>query len=416
MTARERSSSLAGGRFGHDRGWGRTSGMVAWSLWALSLALLAVVWVVVLIRQPNPAWPWPTYPALGFSFAFPLIGLVGALIVTRRPTNTVGWLFCSANLLESLAIAGRVYVVSSELPGRELVAVAATLAGNVGGLVVAFSVLLFPDGRLPSPAWRVVAWLLFSCASTYILIQMVHPGPLLTFVGIDNPVAISGPAGEILSRIPDVGANVLAAAVAFSTLMVLVRLRRARGVERQQLKWFAFAAALLVAGLAVMLVYDWNVGTPLSGAGLAALPVAMGIAIVRYRLYDIDVIINRTLVYGSLTAVLAGVFAGLSILTQRLVLVLTGQESQAAVVLAALVVTALFQPLRARMQVLVDRRFYRRKYDATRTLEQFASQIRDEVELDQLTAGLVAVVRETMQPTHASLWLRSPRSKQRMGR
>ena len=139
---------------------------------------------------------------------------------------------------------------------------------------------------------------------------------------------------------------------------------------------------------------------------LALLPVSIGIALLRYRLFDIDVLINRTLVYGIVTALLAGAFAALSVMTQRLTLAVTGQESEAAVVVAALIVTALFQPLRSRVQTLVDRRFYRAKYDLSRTLEQFASQVRDEVELERLTNSLVGVVQETMQPAHASLWLR----------
>jgi hypothetical protein len=198
-----------------------------------------------------------------------------------------------------------------------------------------------------------------------------------------------------------------------AAISLLVRFRRARGVERQQLKWLALGAAI-VPILAIPWSFKYAANVRIAQEVLPALPifaaalvpVAVGIALLRYRLYDIDIIINRTLVYGAVTAVLAGAFAALSVLTQRLALALTSQESQAAVVLAALIVTAMFQPVRGRVQILVDRRFYRAKYDAARTLQQFASEVRDQVELSQLQVALVGVVHETMQPAHVSLWLR----------
>jgi hypothetical protein len=192
----------------------------------------------------------------------------------------------------------------------------------------------------------------------------------------------------------------------------MYRLRRARDAERQQLKWFLFGAAWLWLALLGPLFaafghpLDARVPATAGSFVLIVLPVTMAIGILNYRLFDIDVVINRTLVYGTVTALLAGAFAALSIVTQRVTLAITGQESEAAVVLAALIVTALFQPLRSRVQTLVDRRFYRSKYDVSRTLERFASQVRDEVELERLTHSLIAVVQETMQPAHASLWLR----------
>jgi hypothetical protein len=210
-----------------------------------------------------------------------------------------------------------------------------------------------------------------------------------------------------------------------AALSLVLRYRRARGMERQQLKWLAFGAvcfvlltlpwtAALAFRLAPDLVLAQEVLPALGIFALALVPAAIGIALLRYRLYDIDLLINRTLVYGIVTALLAGAFAALSVLMQRLTLAVTGQESEVAVVLAALVVTALFQPLRARVQTQVDRRFYRSKYDVSRTLEQFASQVRDEVELERLTGSLVGVVQETMQPAHASLWLR-PRPSAPLG-
>jgi hypothetical protein len=385
------------------------AGLLAWSLSVLSAALSVGAWVVVHSRQPNPEWPWPTYPTLISLVPFLALCAVGALIASRRPDNILGWLFCTVSLVASFAVAGRLYVVAFALPAREPAALAVGLASNLGLVLLTYSLLLFPDGRLPSPAWRPFAWIVFGAVGVCYLAQALEPGELQWFVGVDNPLGVSGLA--VVSRqASDLSVLLLGVALASAALSLVLRWRRAHGIERQQIKWLAFVAVLLFGALTVMLAYNWYAGAFVMFAGLTALPLAVGIAILRYRLYDIDIIINRTLVYGTVTAVLAGVFAALSILTQRVVLAITGQESQAAVVIAALVVTALFQPLRARVQIVVERRFYRRKYDTAQTLERFASQVRDKFELDQLTTELVAVVRETMQPAHASLWLR-PRAR-----
>jgi hypothetical protein len=204
---------------------------------------------------------------------------------------------------------------------------------------------------------------------------------------------------------------------------MFVRLRRATGVERQQIKWFAYAAAVAVSGSIVghslFLATDasWLLWAGLipGTVGVLGMPVAMGIAILRYRLYEIDLIINRTLVYGSLTAILATLYFGGIVVLQRLFVALTAQESQLAIVASTLAVAAIFNPLRRRIQALVDRRFYRRKYDAAKTPEAFSVKLRDETDLDALSDDLVGVVKETMQPAHVSLWLRpdtSPKGEQ----
>jgi hypothetical protein len=387
---------------------------VAMALWVLSAIQMAGACVVLVTKGLDPAWLEQAHglvPDVLMSLSVLALGAAGALITTRRPGNVVGWLLCCASLAESTSAAGRVYVGFQVGPNSELVAVVARIAEDVRDLAIVGFLMLFPNGRLPSAAWRVVAWPLGIALVYYLVARAVRPGCRCDVdepvPGINNPFGISGPIGDLFQFVPPPPIPLIAVALAVSAVSVVVRLMRSRGVERQQLKWFAFAATLLVPGVVVLIVFDWVAGFLMLACAVAVMAAAVGVAILRYRLYDIDVIINRTLVYGSVTAVLTGLFAGLSILTQRLVLAVTGQESQAAVVLAALVLTALFQPLRARVQTIVDRRFYRRKYDATRTLEQFASQIRDEVELDQLTAGLVAVVRETMQPSHVSLWLHS---------
>jgi hypothetical protein len=199
-----------------------------------------------------------------------------------------------------------------------------------------------------------------------------------------------------------------------SAASLFVRRLRARGVERQQLKWFTYAVAITVSGFiltytiseAVGSVWLRWAGNVITVVGVLGIPISMGIAILRYRLYEIDLLINRTLVYGSLTAMLVGVYVGGIVVLRGLLRTLTGQESQLAIVASTLAVAALFNPLRHRMQAFIDRRFYRSKYDARQTLEAFSAKLRDETDLDALSDDLVGVVRETMQPAHVSLWLR----------
>src|SRR5918992_3520757 len=202
---------------------------------------------------------------------------------------------------------------------------------------------------------------------------------------------------------------------------MLMRLRHAGSVERQQIKWFAYATVVVISGVilknvvypAVSVMWVWWVGLILTAVGVASSPVAMGLAIFRYRLYEIDLLINRTLVYGALTAMLVGVYVGSIVVLQGLLRALTGQESQLAIVASTLAVAALFNPLRRRIQGLIDRRFYRSKYDAAKTLEAFSAKLRDETDLDTLSDDLVGVVREAMQPAHVSLWLRPDTARQR---
>jgi hypothetical protein len=231
------------------------------------------------------------------------------------------------------------------------------------------------------------------------------------FGPVESPLAVGGVAGETITTIDFAAVLVIFAAIILSALSLIVRYHRASGVERQQLKWFALAAALL-GGLIVadQLELDrllgaalWNL---LAVVAFVGLYVAVGIAILRYRLYDIDVVINRTLVYGSLTAMLVAIYFVAIVVLQRIFVGLTGQESTLAVVVSTLVIAALFNPLRRRIQSFIDRRFYRRKYDARKTLESFSAKLRDETDLEALNDDLVGVVAETMQPAHASLWLR----------
>jgi hypothetical protein len=274
--------------------------------------------------------------------------------------------------------------------------------------------LLFPDGRLPSRRWRPVVWLEL-VAVVFLVAWAFKPGALgnLGLVRVTNPFGIQG-AAALLETLGLIGLFVTLAVAVAGGISLVVRFRRARGVERQQIKWFAFSGVVFCAVFTTgpflwafpqspATAWIWPV---LFLAGASTIPVAVGIAILRYRLYDIDLLINRTLVYGSLTAILlAGYFGGIVVL-QRLFVTLTGERSTLAVVASTLAIAALFNPLRRRIQGFIDRRFYRRKYDAAKTLAAFTARLREETDLDALSDDLVGVASVTMQPEYASLWLR----------
>jgi hypothetical protein len=282
----------------------------------------------------------------------------------------------------------------------------------MNGLQV-FYILLFPTGRLPSRRWRWLGWLTVAFVVVGVILAAFSTGALLGILGpIRNPLGIQGFSNAYYKAILFIMTPLLTAA---ATLAVFLRLRRAIGVERQQIKWFAYAAVATVsAGILAYIIprvvetplWFERVGFALNIAFIPAIPIAIGIAILRYRLYDIDILINRTLVYGSLTAMLVALyFVGIVVL-QRFFVLLTGQQSTLAVVASTLLIAALFSPMRRRIQSFIDRGFYRRKYDAAKTLEVFSAKLRDETDLDALSEDLVGVVRETMQPAHVSLWLR----------
>ena len=347
--------------------------------------------------------------------------VVGAMIASYRPGNPIGWIFCTAALFQGLSIFGIEYATYALLaaPGSLPLGAQASWLGQwiwaPGlGLILVYLPLLFPNGRPPSRRWRWVGWLgglsigLISVMSFILLWS--QRGPAL--------VRPEAPAEEGTSQILFVVVEfaafpmmLLAGLGAVGSLFV--RFRGARGEERQQIKWFACASVLTFGFVFVSQAVN-NVEGGLLEAGLAvvglflvpSIPVATGVAILRYRLYEIDIIINRALVYASLTATLLALYLGGVVLLQRLFVLLTGQRSTLAVVASTLLIAALFNPLRKRIQALVDRRFYRRKYDARETLQAFGARLRDETELDALSREVVGVVRQTMQPAHVSLWLR----------
>jgi hypothetical protein len=356
-----------------------------------------------------------------FWLLFVSFATVGALVASRWPKNAIGWIFCWLGLSFSLGSASEEYALyalvteAGSLPGAEgMVWLTAWFGGPIVFALFALVFLLFPDGRLPSRRWRPVVWLEL-VAVVCLVASAFEPGPLgnLGLVRVSNPFGIQGAAG-LLGTLGLVGFFMTLGVAVAGGISLVLRFRRARGVERQQIKWFAFSGVVFCAVFAAGpflwslpkspgTVWIWPV---LFLAGASTIPVAVGIAILRYRLYDIDLLINRTLVYGSLTATLVAVYFGGIVVLQRLFVVLTGEKSTLAVVASTLVIAGLFNPLRRRIQGFIDRRFYRRKYNAAKTLAAFGARLREETDLDTLGDDLVGVARGTMQPEHASLWLR----------
>jgi len=384
---------------------------VAWSMMAVYIAGLACTAVLAVLN--GSAAGDSTYTV--YLPAFTAFMVVGALVVARRPANPIGWLFSTIGLLALGAHLAHEYFqyASVTRPDAQPFPVGAIwylawAAFPVFGLTFTFTLLLFPTGRLPSPRWRPIAWLAGVQITATSVLGALQPTLPLDNEGrrtIPNPIGISwlpapdrGPVGAVLF-----GLFAVASLVGCASLVL--RFRRARGVERQQLKWVAYAAALMVISNLVgsLLLPDNDLGAAFT---IALLPVAAGIAILRYRLYDIDRLINRTLVYGLLTASLGLGYTG-TVLVLGQVFGRVGRDPPSWVVAGAtLAVAALFQPARRRIQAVVDRRFNRRKYDAHRTVEAFSARLRDEVDLDALLAELLTVVDQTMQPTRTSLWLR----------
>jgi hypothetical protein len=345
-----------------------------------------------------------------WAMSFPL---VGAVIATHRPRNPLGWMFLIIGLSEGLISFGYQYATYVFLtapgaaPGGELAAwVSQSAWAPALGLTLCYVPLLFPDGRLPSPRWRLVAWVsaipIVVITVLTALVAWPWRGPTLL-----DPDGIPQDTSAVAVVFFPAYILLLGCGLACLTALLL-RFRRARRVERQQLKWLLFASAVTIASLLVVqpgTSNQWELGMLLALPFFPAIPVAAGVAILRYRLYEIDRLINRTLVYGLLTAILGLCYAAGSLL---FVLVAgAGKEPPSWLVAAAtLAAAAVFRPVRGRIQAVVDRRFNRRRYHAAKTIEAFSTRLRDEIDLDTLSAELVAVVGQTMEPTQASLWLR----------
>ena len=389
------------------------SARLAWASWTVSV-LLALATTVLLVLAGDDTENQRAAFDVVLAVALLVYPTVGLVVASRRPENAIGWLFCGAGI--PLAVSSFSYAYATcalvTAPGSLPGGTAAAWLSNWVGLSALFGVpallfLLFPDGRLLGRDWRPALWLTVAATVGFALAPALRPGPMedAAVEGTVNPVGIAG-AGPLLDVVSALAALAALLSIVLGVTSLVLRFRRARGVERLQLKWFA-AAALLFAlaclgGFVVFQQNDVAFGLLIVGA-FALIPIAAGVAILRYRLYDIDVVINRALVYGALSATLGATYLALVLLIGLAV-----GHSGFAVAVSTLAVAALFRPARSRIQGAVDRRFYRRRYDAARTLEAFGGRLRDEVDLEALTADLRGVVVETVQPAHVSLWLRDP--------
>ena len=386
---------------------GQRSTWVGWGLLALGIVGDAAG---VVLSVVNGSFLQDSGQDVVLTLAFGSFLVVGCVLVARRPDNRIGWIFTAVGLLTMAAILAEGYTTFAyvthpgPLPGRLVAAWVFTWIWlPIGMLTVVFPLLLFPTGRSLSPGWRPVSWLAVGGTVAWTVVGALNPSLDVVTGTIPNPIGVAGAnpnAGLVGAVLNGLLLFLLAAAI----VSMAVRFRRSRGVERQQLKWFAYAGAMVV-----LAILSTNVVPGLGNLPwvmVVALPVAVGIAILRYRLYDLDRLINRTLVYGLLTALLAGVYAGVVLVLGQLFGGVAGNPPSWAVAGATLAVAALFQPARRRIQAVVDRRFNRRKYDAARTVEAFSVRLRDEVDLDALSTELLAVVDQTIQPTAVSLWLR----------
>ena len=352
--------------------------------------------------------------------ALAVLAFVGALLWVRRPDNPIGPILLALAILVTVSVADEaLYVPYDDDSDPPLVIrTAAALSDSLGTVWFAFVgvllPLLFPTGRLPSPRWRPVLWAGLGLAAFGALAAAVGPRRLDfgEHGGLHNPLALGGAAGDLVRAANPIAEFGFSCAVLCALTSVFVRLRRSSGVERQQLKWIAYVFGVMLSGLAAAAIGEvigWdplgNVGWSFFLAGVVfGMPLAIAIAILRHHLYDIDVVIRRTLVYGALTVTLAAAYLGSVLLVGLAV-----GRSGFATAVSTLAVAALFRPARGRIQGAVDRRFYRRRYDATRTLEEFGAHLRDELDLEAVAADVRRVVRETVQPAHVSLWLRSGR-------
>jgi hypothetical protein len=395
----------------------RAAAWLAWSLVALSVALL--VGGLVLSRAASSAVPDLSFGETDdASVVANLITLlpfsvVGAIVASRQPRNTIGWLFCGVGVtvgLNSFAGDFAEFWLASGFGVSSLGETAAWLSSWLWFLLVfvpmSLLLLLFPDGKLPSPRWRPVAWGVALGTAGGVVGNALRAGPLVDFPQIANPYGVDSP---VVGMVGVAGSIVAAGSMVGSAVSLILRLRRSGSRQRQQIKWLAYGGAVLVGGVfAGALAIPWNVPVSIMimSVSLLGLPVFTGIAIVRHHLYDIDILINRTLVYTTLTATLTLLYFGGMAGLQRLLSPVMGEGNGLAVVASTLLIATLFNPLRRRIQAFIDRRFYRSKYDARKTLEGFSAKLRDETDLKALNDELVGVVRETMQPAHVSLWLR----------
>jgi hypothetical protein len=400
----------------------RTAPWLAWSLYGLTICLSTIWSGVDLLSQDGSRNALYLASEALISLAAPVVfAIVAALIVSRQPRNTLGWVLMVPVGLYVVGgpIASYIERLGPSSPEPTVPNLLMAWFNNWNWLLLIFPLLyillLFPNGQPPTPRWRWVGVAAIAWAALFVLLaalpQQINASntPNLMF---DNPIGVLGK--NTVERLVGVWIVGLLAVAVACAVALFVRYRRANETEREQIKWLLYACAVFLVvyiggfvsglgGTASFGGYIWGV---FFGLSVIALPAAIGIAIFKYRLYDIDVLVNRTIVYGSLTATLVVLYFGGIVLLQRIFVLVTGQQSTIAVVASTLLIAALFTPLKRRIQSFIDRRFYRRKYNARKTLETFSAALRDETNLDALSDDLVRVVRETMQPAHVSLWLR----------
>jgi hypothetical protein len=381
--------------------------LVAWGLLGVALACLVTLVVLAATTSFDPAFH--ETPDLA---VFVVFALVGAVVAAGAPRNSIGWLLlvigvCGGALGVSSALVEIEIASPGSVPAASGIAWLSMSLGFVVLLTIPALLQRFPSGLLPSPRWR---WANAVTAAAFLSWSAVSfaPGPLDEHPEFENPLGIPG-FNEVSSALEPISVVLFVTMLLVALSSIVVRFRRADGVERLQIKWVASAIALTIALWLAAFVSSYDDSDSLMWTlwifSLCTVPLSIGVAVRRYRLYELDRVISRTVVYALLTVVLGIVYAGLVLAGQWVFASFAG-GSNLAIAVSTLVVAALFLPVRSRVQRFVDRRFYRRRYDAQRTLEVFGARLREQVDLDTLASDLRGVVQETMQPTHASLWLR----------
>lgn len=385
----------------------------AWATAAITIGLLGVALFLTARGPAGISWSGDTN---SLSLLNPLISvLVGAIIIDRKGNHPVGWLFCLSGLGSAfyyLGFACASYVSDGkQLFGQDLMIWSASWSSLLAfGLAPVLVFYVFPTGRLTSPRWRWFFGFAIGAIAIGTVARTLAPGPLEDFPSLDNPYGIEGGVGEVMLVMRDLVWPLLLVSIGGGVVSLRQQTRQSTFDVRQQIKWILLAGVALLA-----FIFFWGVmetlGHPeVARAGwgflLPSLPIAVAIAILKYRLYDIDILINRTLVYATLSAVLGLVYFGAVVLFQGVLSPITA-ESDLVVAAATLSVAALFRPLRAQTQRFIDRRFYRQKYDMAATLESFSTRLRDQIHLDALTDEVLTVVGETLQPSYAGLWLKA---------